>query len=213
MDEEEYYSFAKRVFTKLAPFYNIVALPLAMLRNRVVAFTDARDGSRILDVATGTGKQAFAFAKRGYDVTGIDLSEAMLRVASRNNKYKNARFAVADATNLPFDDSTFDVSCVCFALHSVPCSLREKILGEMVRVTRSEGTIVLFDYAVPRNRVGRFLVYNLDKLWETKNYSEFIHSDFEELLRKCGIEVKQELRVLLKAARIMKAMSVNHLSL
>jgi ubiquinone/menaquinone biosynthesis C-methylase UbiE len=45
-------------------------------------FISAGIDSKILDVATGTGKQAFAFAKRGYDVTGIDLSEAMLKVAS-----------------------------------------------------------------------------------------------------------------------------------
>ncbi len=36
-------------------------------------FTDARNGSRILDIGTGTGKQAFAFAKRGYDATGTDI--------------------------------------------------------------------------------------------------------------------------------------------
>ena len=39
------------------------------------------------DVCTGTGTQAFAFAKRGYEVVGIDLSEEMLRVAKKN-KYE-----------------------------------------------------------------------------------------------------------------------------
>ena len=76
-----------------------------------------KNGSRILDVGTGTGKQAFAFAKKGYDVTGIDLSEAMLKVANKKNNYEDVKFTVADASNLPFKDSSFDVSGVSFALY------------------------------------------------------------------------------------------------
>ncbi len=84
MDEEKkYYSLNKKVWDILAPFYDIVVLPLSRVRDKVVTFTDAKIGSKILDVATGTGKQAFAFAKRGYDVIGIDLSEAMLKVATK----------------------------------------------------------------------------------------------------------------------------------
>ena len=51
----------------------------------MVKFTKAQRGSKILDVATGTGKQAFAFAKKGYEVIGIDISEAMLNVAKKSN--------------------------------------------------------------------------------------------------------------------------------
>lgn len=69
-----------------------------------MSFTNARYGAKILDVATGTGKQAFAFAKKGYDVIGIDLSEEMLKVADKKNKYENVRFEVADA----FDAMTSD---------------------------------------------------------------------------------------------------------
>jgi demethylmenaquinone methyltransferase/2-methoxy-6-polyprenyl-1,4-benzoquinol methylase len=72
MDEEkEYYSLIRKVFDILPPFYDIVIMPFSRLRDKVVNFTDARNGSKILDVATGTGKQAFAFAKKGYDVIGI----------------------------------------------------------------------------------------------------------------------------------------------
>ena len=79
------------------------------VRGRMVNFIKARRGSKILDVATGTGQQAFAFARKGYEVIGIDISEAMLSVAKKKNRYKNAKFEVADATNLPFEDNSFDV--------------------------------------------------------------------------------------------------------
>lgn len=107
MDEEEKYYILLRKYARiLAPFYDAVFGSLSLgsestLRDKVVDSTDAKNGSRILDVATGTGRQAFAFAKRGYDVVGIDLSEDMLKVANKKNKYENVKFEIADATNLP----------------------------------------------------------------------------------------------------------------
>ncbi|MBI2328820.1 MAG: class I SAM-dependent methyltransferase [Chloroflexi bacterium] len=130
-EEKKYYLLTKKFWNIFAPFYDIVVTPISRVRDKVVTFTEAKIGSKILDVATGTGKQAFAFAKRGYDVTGVDLSEAMLRIADKKNKYENVKFEVADATNLPFEDNSFDVSCVSFALHEMPSTIREKALKDL----------------------------------------------------------------------------------
>jgi len=209
MDEEkEYYSLIKKVFGILAPFYDIVTVFISRVRDKVVDFTNARNGSKILDVGTGTGKQAFAFAKKGYDVIGIDLSEAMLKVANKKNKYENVKFEVADATNLPFEDNSFDVSCVSFALHDMPLTIREKALKEMVRVTKPKGMIVIVDYALPKNKISSFLIYRFVKLYEGEYYSKFIKSDLEALLRKSGIEIKEKLPVLFGAGRILKGIKI-----
>ena len=210
MDEErEYYLLIKKVFDILAPFYDFVTLPFSSVRDKVVNFVDARNGSKILDVATGTGKQAFAFAKKGYEVIGIDLSEAMLKVANTKNKYGNVKFEVADAINLPFEDNRFDVSCVSFGLHDMPLFIREKALKEMARVTKTKGIIVIIDYALPKkNKMSRFLIYHFIDLYEGKYYSTFIKSDFEALLRKTGIEIKEELPVLLGAGKILKGIKM-----
>lgn len=206
-DEREYYSLVKRVFDILAPFYDVVTAPLFLtVRDKVVRFTNAEAGSVILDVATGTGKQAFAFGKRGYVVAGVDISEAMLRVANSNNKYKDVTFRVADATKLPLEDASFDVSCVSFALHDMPLTVRTKTLREMVRVTRPGGMIVIVDYALPRNRVSQFLIYNLVKLWEAKYYEQFIHSDLDGLVRGEGIEIVDLLRLSCGAGRVLKGL-------
>ena len=186
---------------------HIAVFPISRLRHKVVAFAGAKGGSKILDVATGTGRQAFAFAKRGYDVTGIDLSEGMLKVASKKNKYGNLKFEVADAADLPFEDESFDVSCVSFALHDMPPTIREKVLKQMVRVTKRGGMIIVIDYALPKNRIGKFLVYHLVKLYEGKYYVEFIKSDLEGLLKKSGIQIKAARRVLFSAGRILKGIT------
>jgi demethylmenaquinone methyltransferase/2-methoxy-6-polyprenyl-1,4-benzoquinol methylase len=209
MDEEkEYYLLVKKVFHILAPFYDIVTMPFSSIRDKVVNFTDATNGSKILDIATGTGKQAFAFAKKGYEVIGIDLSEAMLKVANKKNKYANVKFEVADATHLPFENNSFDVSCVSFGLHDMPLFIREKGFKEMVRVTKRKGMIVIIDYALPENRIRRFLIYHFVNLYEGKYYSKFIKSDLEALLKKTGIEIKEELSVLLGAGKILKGIKI-----
>jgi len=202
-EEERYYLLLKKYARILAPFYDTVTVVISGVRDKVVDFTNARTGSRILDVGTGTGKQAFAFSKKGYDVTGVDLSEVMLKVAEKKNKYENARFEIADATNLPFEDNSFDVSCVSFALHDMIPTIREKALKEMVRVTKPKGTIMIVDYALPKNKISRFLIYHFIKLYEPY-YPEFIKSALEALLKKSGIEIKEELTVLLGAGRILK---------
>ena len=208
MEEREYYALTKKAFETLAPFYNVMTLPLVRVRNQVVDFTNARAGSRILDVATGTGQQAFAFAKRGYAVMGVDLTEAMLAVARKNYPNGLLKFEAGDATHLRFEDGSFDVACISFALHDMPLTIREKVLREMVRVTQPGGTIVVVDYALPRNKVGRALVYRLVTLYEGDTYKEFIVSDLEGLLAQARIEVKEELSVLFGAGRLLKGMQI-----
>ena len=204
--DEEYYSYIKEWFRRESKFYHfLVDIPSSRIRDKIVGFTNAREGSRILDVATGTGGQAFAFAKKDYDVVGIDLSEEMIEVANRlNDKYEYLRFEVADATDLPFEDNYFNVSTISFALHDMPLAIRGKVVEEMVRVTKPEGNIVILDYALPKNKIGRFLVYYLMKAHETKYFPEFVKSDLESLLRKSGIEIIDERQIVLGAGILLK---------
>jgi 2-polyprenyl-3-methyl-5-hydroxy-6-metoxy-1,4-benzoquinol methylase len=67
-------------------------------------------GSSILDVGCGTGRHSIEFARRGYPVTGVDLSEGMLSVARRNAETAGVeiRWIQADATDFELD-ATFDV--------------------------------------------------------------------------------------------------------
>src|SRR5574341_365185 len=205
MDEtQEYTALIKQAFGKLAPSYDLIAAPAIRLRGQAARLTAAAPGSRVLDVATGTGSQAIAFARLGYEVVGVDLSEAMLEVAQKKNKYGNLRFEPADATHLSFPDESFDVSCISFALHDMPLTIEQKVLKEMVRVTKTEGCFVIVDYGLPRNGPGRFLIYRLVGSYEGEYYHPFIQRDLRALLMQAGIEVTQEVSTLLGAARILK---------
>lgn len=207
-EEKDYYALTRKAWALFAPFYDVFASPfLSGLRDRVVSFTDAQKGSKVLDVATGTGEQVFAFAKNDCEVVGIDLSESMLNVAKKKNKYRNAKFEVADATDLPFEESSFDVSSVSFALHEMPLSIGEKVLKEMVRVTKPKGIVVIVDYDLPKNRIGKFLIYHFIALYEPEYYKKFIKSDLEALLNKNSIDNIEKDTVLHGVGRILKGRS------
>jgi SAM-dependent methyltransferase len=66
---------------------------------------------KILDIGCGTGRHAIELVKRGYSVTGVDLSEAMINKARENakNAQINVDFKVGDARNLPFENQ-FDLA-------------------------------------------------------------------------------------------------------
>ena len=79
----------------------------------------------------------------------------------------------------------------------------------MVRVTKTTGTIIIVDYASPRNKISRFLVFHFVKLFE-HYYPGFIKSDLKGLLKKSGIWILEEHTLLLGSASIRKGV-IDHI--
>jgi ubiquinone/menaquinone biosynthesis C-methylase UbiE len=201
-EERKYYSLSRRVYALFAHFYDVVVFPVRRLRREVATMVDLGPGARLLDVATGTGEQAFAFANKAHAVVGIDLSPAMLRVARRKNHYANVTFEEADAARLPFEAGTFDASCVSFALHEMPNSVRERVVREMARVTKRGGLLIVVDYGLPPNPVASSLVFRIVKLYEHDHYVSFVKLDLPGLLERAGIEHIEERPALAGLARV-----------
>jgi len=130
-------------------FYSTVIDPvLAGMRKKVNKVIP--EGQNILDVACGTGAQVFELASSAKEVTGIDLSESMIRKAEQTKQKRNisnVHFRVCDATgNWKFTDKQFDMAIITMALHQFPPENYKSILGEMNRVAQQ---IIIVDYAVP----------------------------------------------------------------
>ncbi len=107
---------------------------------------------KLLEVGCGTGHWSRFFADRGFEVTGIDISENMIRVA-QSKAIENASFQVADAHCLPFADGAFDVSAAITTLEFVRGP--DLVLQEMVRCTRRPGgqlVVGVLNALAPLNR-------------------------------------------------------------
>jgi demethylmenaquinone methyltransferase / 2-methoxy-6-polyprenyl-1,4-benzoquinol methylase len=120
-------------------------------RARAVDLARVGPGSRVLDVATGTGDLAIELAKRvapGGDVLGSDFSEAMLdRARTKASGDESIRFEWADATALPYDDDSFDAAMVGFGARNYDDL--GKGLREMARVVRPGGRVVVLEITTP----------------------------------------------------------------
>lgn len=99
----------------------------------------------VLDVACGPGIVACALAKAGAQVTGIDLTPAMLEQARQRAQRMGVAVAYdcADAQNLPFAEGRFDRVVTRYSFHHV--LQPAKVLAEMVRVCRPGGLVVVID--------------------------------------------------------------------
>ncbi len=101
-------------------------------------------GLALLDVGCGTGTTDRHFAPRVRKLHGVDVSEEMLVQAQHH--VPKAKFSWYDGEKLPFADKTFDVVVAICVLHHVPVSKRFKMVSEMVRVTRPEGIVAVFEH-------------------------------------------------------------------
>jgi len=202
--DKNHTNYTTDYFARWGLIYDLIQIPFSRIREKAVDITNAPKDALILDVATGTGRQAFAFGKRGYQVVGIDLLPEMLKIAIKKNKYPNMKFEVADATHIPYESDHFDVSVICVALHDMAPDIRENVLQEMVRVTKPKGSIVIIEYRIPKNKIWRFCVYYFGKIYETKYYPQFMHSDLYGLLKTVGITLLEEHIVAARSIRIIK---------
>ncbi len=132
-------------------------------RERAADLAHVGPGSRVLDVATGTGDLAIELARRvapGGEVVGSDFSEAMLARARTKTKPASAelRFEWGDALELPFADGTFDAATVGFGARNF--SDLAGGLAEMARVVRPGGRVVVLEFTSP-TRAPLSLFYSL----------------------------------------------------
>jgi ubiquinone/menaquinone biosynthesis C-methylase UbiE len=113
---------------------------------RLVSAARLTGTERVLDIATGPGYIAEAFANKSREVLGMDLTEAMLDIArarTEEHGVKNISFRVGDAQNLPFDEGEFDVVVCRLALHHV--QQPAKVVNAMARVCRRDGMVLVED--------------------------------------------------------------------
>ncbi|WP_433167434.1 class I SAM-dependent methyltransferase [Kribbella sp. CA-247076] len=128
----------RAIYQRLASIYDVAArLPLiARPRSRLFSLADIQPGDRVLLIGVGTG-QDLPYLPAGADVTGIDLSPAMLdRARARGT---GATLQEMDAEHLEFPDASFDVVILSYVLSVVNDPRRA--LAEAARVLTPDGSI------------------------------------------------------------------------
>jgi ubiquinone/menaquinone biosynthesis C-methylase UbiE len=187
---------ARAVFAARADLY--VTSPAhadPQVLNRLVEIARPQPDWRVLDVATGAGHTAFAFAPYVASVVAIDLTPEMLVRAARlaeTSAVDNVQFMQADIHELPFDDETFDdevyhlITCRRAAHHF---SDIQEAIDEMVRMLKPGGMLLIDDRSVPEDDFVDSVMNRLDWLHDESHVRQYRPSEWQRMLQAAGCEV------------------------
>ena len=133
--------------------YAIVGTTLQIVGEHLAEAVDLRAGEEVLDVAAGNGNATLAAARRFAHVTSTDYVPDLLEKGAERARANGLeiRFQEADAEDLPFADSTFDVALSTFGVMFAPDQPRSS--QELTRVVRSGGRIGLANWT-PEGFIG-----------------------------------------------------------
>ena len=155
----------RKLFDNIAPDYDKLNHILSMnidkgwRRKAVKELLDTQEPLNILDVACGTGDFTIEIAQKapaGSKVTGIDLSEGMMKIGREKIKAAgvDAQMVQGDCEELPYADNTFHRISVGFGVRNF--EHLEIGLQQMHRVITPGGKLVVLELSVPSNPIIRW---------------------------------------------------------
>ena len=150
MPAQSLQAHARQLFAPLGPTYDRVGAALSLGQDplgRRFLVTRLPRGGHVLDVATGTGLVAAQLRRRGFEVTGLDLSPQMLAVARRRFG-DQVQLIQASAEALPLASESFDHLTVTHVLRYVADP--GATLAELARVVRPGGFVASLEFGVPQ---------------------------------------------------------------
>ncbi len=177
-------------FTKqTVPFAKKSSQYIAEVFGKIQILVHPTENDIVLDVASGTGSLTVEFAKICRQVTGIDITPAMIEQAKnlqKLNNLENIRWDMGDVTKpFPYPSNSFSIVITKFSFHHLLNPL--SVLIEMNRVCTIGGKIVVVDPTPPPEKS---IQYNkLEQLRDPSHVKALTISEFEDLFLRVGIPI------------------------
>lgn len=186
-------SLVQEQFGKTAASY-LTSAPHALGKSleRLVALTSPQKDWHVLDVATGGGHVAYAFAPHVARVWATDITQEMLdmvKAEAQRRALPNVRTAYAKAEAMPFEDASLDLVTCRIAPHhfeSIP-----DFLGEVRRVLKPDGLFALVDNVVPEGSVGDY-INAFERFRDPSHLRAWTMQEWRDALKGAGLSVGHE---------------------
>ena len=135
-------------------YFDEIASARYTLEPRLLDFAEfaKAEGKKVLEIGVGAGSDFYEWVRGGAIATGIDLTDAAIRLTSERLELahvpaENYELLVSDAENLPFGADEFDIVYSYGVLHHTPDT--ERAFSETFRVLKAGGTLKVMIYHVP----------------------------------------------------------------
>ena len=150
-------------------------------KKQIVDISRPLNPKRILDVATGTADIAIALTKiKNCEIIGMDLSSNMLDIGDKKIKdlglQQSVKLELGDVENLEYNDNYFDVVTVGYGVRNF--ENLKKSLDEIYRVLKKNGTLIILETSVPKNKIIK-LFYNFFTKFYVKLIGLLLSKNFE----------------------------------
>jgi len=166
------------LFDVIAPFYNFAfKRQLKNYRKFIKEQFDffPQGVKTILDIGCGTGAFSLALSEAGFEVTAVDASSSMIRIAERNLRGTSVRIFKTDfLKTFPYEEKSIDFAVASFVLHGYRKEGRKRLYGEISRVSRNGA--LFHDFFPNRN----FIISIIEWI-ERSDYKRFVKIAFSEL--------------------------------
>jgi ubiquinone/menaquinone biosynthesis C-methylase UbiE len=182
-------------YNRLAPIYDsrwrkYINNSLSFL----VDFANIPKQASILDLACGTGELSKILLQQNpqQQITGVDISEAMLEIArDKLQTYPDIELYNASVTSLPFNNQTFDLVICANAFHYF--EFPQLALTEMKRVLKPDGSVIILDWC--RDYILCKLIDRIFKTFDPAYKQCYTQKELNNLLIAAGFEVLDSSKV------------------
>lgn len=161
--------------------------------NTLVSLADPKPTDAVLDIATGAGHTALAFAPHVSSVVAYDLTEPMLAETAKNATQRgltNLSTRQGPAEKLPFSDSSFNIVSVRLASHHFADNTAA--VREMARVTRPGGRVVVVDNYGPEDEALDAQLQHIEKLRDASHVRSYRLSAWRAFIENTGLTIQRE---------------------
>lgn len=139
-----------------------------------------KENQKVLELACGTGQFTEFLSNNSQYLISSDFSEKMVYEAKKRFNVDNVSFEVQDATNLSYEDNSFDIVLIANALHVMPNP--DKALKEIKRVLTCDGILIAPTF-VYDGKINNFRLFIMEKIgfktfnkWTSTQYLDFIQT-------------------------------------
>ena len=165
----------KSNYNLMAKIYDpIFYLPLKTIRIAVMNELLKYKEKIILDLCCGTGNQAKLLSKNGFrNIYCLDISDSMLEIAKRSDS--SIKIYNEDATKTNFDNASFDVVIISFAIHEKDRNTQQALINEAYRIIKKDGLMLVVDYVFDNKttKFSRILISIIERIAGGEHYRNF----------------------------------------